>query len=140
MSRIFIGIVICLVSTEMNTGILWVVGKLKLLFQNQFQRYLRNFLPGKGSQDKFLLTNFQVENNWFIWFVFLCLTKSSLHSNTSYMLSTQTKKQTHKKKNRTTLTWERCMHASNSAGSTLTDSPTLTSAPKSKNNVSDAAT
>lgn len=98
MSRIFIGIVICLVSTEMNTGILWVVGKLKLLFQNQFQRYLRNFLPGKGSQDKFLLTNFQVENNWFIWFVFLCLTKSSLHSNTSYMLSTQTKKQTHKKK------------------------------------------
>lgn len=139
MSRIFIGIVICLVSTEMNTGTLWTVGKLKLLFQNQFQRYLRDFLPGKGSQDKFLFTNFHVENHRFR-LIFLCLTKSSLHSNTSYMLSTQTKKQTHKKKNRTTLTWERCMHASNSAGSTLTDSPTLTSAPKSKNNVSDAAT
>ena len=82
-SRIFIIIlfIISFVSTEMNTGRFGIVRKLKFLFKNKIKTYQRNFVPDQGSQNKLLVTKFEVKNNRFIWIVFLCYTKCNLRNN-----------------------------------------------------------
>jgi len=65
----------------MNTGRFGIVRKLKFLFKNKIKTYQRNFVPDQGSQNKLLVTKFEVKNNRFIWIVFLCYTKCNLRNN-----------------------------------------------------------